>query len=64
MQSSKEDSHHQDSSEKKSSEKVKKLSHSDESLDSDYRPTRYGSTDRDRKKEVDKDKNDMKGEKK
>jgi hypothetical protein len=31
------------------SERKKKLSHPDEDLESDYRPTRYGSTDHDRK---------------
>lgn len=42
------------------SKSQRKISHADESLKSDYRPTQYGSTDRDRKEDKNlKEKNNI-----
>lgn len=49
MQSSKDEKLKKSAPNKKSSDKEKPQSHPDKGLDSDYRPTRYGSTDKDRK---------------
>lgn len=40
-----------------------KLSHRDKDLESDYRPTRYGSTDEDRKEKNSEDRNSSKSTK-